>query len=84
MHRRYLQNTLEQFAYFFVTQMAFVTVLPSEALHMTPIFAVQFLVGRLLFWRGYLRNPAFRSLGLTMNHVNMFVLFYVVFRVVTG
>jgi uncharacterized MAPEG superfamily protein len=80
MHRRYLQNTLEQFAYFFVAQMALVTLLPATALHLTPIFAVQFLVGRLIFWRGYLTNPAYRSLGLTMNHSNLLVLGYVLFR----
>ena len=84
MHRKYLQNTLEQFGYFFVTQMALVTLLPATALHLTPIFAVQFLVGRLLFWRGYLRNPAYRSFGLAMNHPNLLVLGYVLFRVVTG
>ena len=84
IHRRYLQNTLEQFAYFFVVQMALVTLLPADALHLTPVFAVQFLVGRLLFWRGYVVNPAYRSLGLALNHPNMLVLGYVLFRVVTG
>ncbi len=84
MHRRYLQNTLEQFSYFFVTQMALVTLLPATALHLTPIFALQFLLGRLLFWRGYLKTPAWRSFGLPMNHPNMFVLLYVIFRLVAG
>ena len=84
MHRRYLQNTLEQFTYFFITQMALVTVIPATALHLVPVFCVQFLVGRLLFWRGYLQKPSYRSLGLTMNHVNLLVLIYVVYRVVAG
>ncbi len=84
LHRRYLQNTLEQFCYFFITQMALVTVLPATALHLVPLFCVQFLIGRLLFWRGYLANPAYRSFGLAMNHVNLLVLAYVIFRVVGG
>lgn len=84
MHRRYLQNTLEQFAYFFVVQLALVTVLPATALHLVPLLCVQFLVGRLVFWRGYLRNPAYRAFGLTLNHVNLLFLGYVVYRVVAG
>lgn len=84
MHRRYLQNTLEQFAYFFITQMALVTVLPATALHLIPIFAIQFLLARLIFWRGYVTNPAHRALGLTMNHVNLLVLGYVIFQVLSG
>jgi uncharacterized MAPEG superfamily protein len=84
LHRRYLQNTLEQFTYFFITQMALVTLLPATALHLTPIFAIQFLVGRILFWRGYLANPAYRTLGLMMNHPNMLVLGYVIFRVISS
>lgn len=84
MHRRYLQNTLEQFAYFFVVQMALVTLLPATALHLTPILCVQFLLGRLLFWRGYLKNPAYRAFGLTLNHVNLLALAYVLYRVVAG
>ncbi len=84
MHRRYLLNTLEQFLYFFIVQMGLATVLPATALHLIPIYAVFFLVARLVFWMGYFRNPAYRSFGLTMMHPNMFLLLYILYRVVTG
>lgn len=82
IHRRYLLNTLEQFAYFFITQLAFVTIIDSDKLHIIPTLAVLFFVSRMIFWKWYFINSAYRGLGLTMNNVNILILFYVIFHVI--
>ena len=82
IHRRYIQNTVEQLAIFVPTQLALVTLLPADRLALIPAWATLFLVARLTFWLGYLRNPALRSLGMTMHHPNLLALGYVLVQAV--
>ena len=74
MHRRVLQNTLEQFAYFVPTQLALATWLPADRMLVVPVWCCLFLLARLLFWQGYLKNPSYRSFGFMMMHPNILVL----------
>jgi len=67
VHCRVLQNSLEQFIISFVLQLATTTWLSESQMRVIPIIVLLFLVGRILFWKGYL-DPAFghtkRSYGL--------------------
>ena len=82
VHRRYMQNTLEQLSIFIPTQLALVTLLPDDRLALIPVWAILFLFARVAFWIGYLRNPAMRSFGMLMTHPNMLALGYVLFQAV--
>lgn len=77
MHRRYMQNTVEQITIFVPTQLALATVLPDDRLALIPAWAILFLLARFTFWVGYLINSVFRSVGMMMTFPNMFALFYV-------
>lgn len=62
IHGRVLQNTLEQLVVSFLSQLSASTWLEPRQMNAIPIVVTLFVVGRLLFWRGYL-NPG-------MNHTN--------------
>lgn len=70
VHARVLQNTLEQFVMSFVSQLVLSTWLDASQMMIIPIIVVLFVVGRIIFWIGYL-NPAHnrtdRALGLPMS-----------------
>lgn len=83
LHRRYMQNTVEQLALFIPTQLALATLLPPDRLALIPAWSLLFLVARVTFWLGYLSNPALRSLGMSMHHANLLALVYVLTRAVT-
>ena len=57
-----LQNTVEQFVVSFVAQVATSTWLSASQMMTIPIVVVLFVVGRLVYWRGYL-NPAYNRTG---------------------
>jgi len=61
-----LQNTVEQFIMSFVAQLIFCTWLDASQMTLIPIVVVLFVVGRFLFWIGYLipmHNRMYRALG---------------------
>lgn len=62
VHVRVLQNTVEQFVVSFVAQVATSTWLSASQMMTIPIVVVLFVVGRLVYWRGYL-NPAYNRTG---------------------
>ncbi len=82
--RRYLQNTMEQFMIFFVVMLGFTTISPQEALVIVPVQAVMFLIARIFFLNGYLKKPEYRGLWSGISHVNLLIMFYVIFKVITG
>lgn len=83
LHRRYMQNTVEQLLIFIPTQLALVTLLPADRLAVIPVWAVLFLVARILFWTGYVKNPMYRSLGIMMIVPNQFAALFVLFQLMT-
>ncbi|MEG4147585.1 MAPEG family protein [Microcoleus sp. Pol12B5] len=74
---RYLSNTLEQFVLFFVGSLILSTFLDTYSIKLMPILAILFVLGRMAFWIGYLKEPielAF-CLGVTL-YPNIAVLIY--------
>jgi len=70
IHVRVLNNTMEQFILNFVGQLIASTYLEPSQMAVIPIVNVLFIVGRILFWRGYLdksSNHTNRSMGLPLS-----------------
>jgi uncharacterized MAPEG superfamily protein len=86
VHSRYIQNTLEQLVLFVVGTAALSTYLDAHTARILPALTVVFVVARLAFWRGYLRDPMARSLGMAGTFVVNFAVFAAViyFTVRTG
>ena len=81
LHRRYMQNTVEQVLIFVPTQLALATLVPAEHLALIPVWAMLFLIARIVFWVGYIKNPMYRSLGVMMIVPNQFAVLYILFQV---
>jgi uncharacterized MAPEG superfamily protein len=62
-----IRNTVEQFLVNAGLQLILSTYLTPGTMHVIPIFTCLFLVGRVLFWVGYLRSPVQRSLGMAIS-----------------
>lgn len=56
IHCRVMQNHLEQLVWFGICLLALSTLLRPAELHLLPILAGVFCLGRLLYWWGYLRE----------------------------
>ena len=63
---RVQMNTLEQFA-LFLPLLWISTMLPIEMPYIAPAFGLVWVVGRILYMRGYLADPAKRSLGFNIG-----------------
>lgn len=70
-----LQNTLEQVVLALAVHMISAAVLPSAWLPAVPAAAVLFAAGRLLFWVGYRRGAAARSMGFALTFYPSVALF---------
>ena len=86
VHVRVLQNTLEQFVISFVLQLATATWINSSQMMIIPIIAMLFVVGRVLFWIGYL-DPSFgrtnRSYGLPLTQFpSVFMFIFCLYKLV--
>ncbi len=62
-----LQNTLEQSVLAFLVYLAWAARMPATTLSVIPLAAAAFFVGRVLFFAGYEKGPAARSLGFTLS-----------------
>lgn len=60
---RFIQNTIEQFVVYFVANAALALYALSIHAKLVPVFAVTFLVARVLYWWGYHYNSYVRSFG---------------------
>lgn len=80
----YTENTLQQFVLFFVATMALSTFLDDGAsMRVVPILTIIFVLARIVFWVGYLRDPILRSPGMAATGAPIIVtLAYVVYRIV--
>jgi len=65
VNQRYLQNTLEQFALHLVA--LFAIAADGSAMRLLPGLAACFVLGRLLFWLGYRRDPMKRGPGFSLT-----------------
>lgn len=83
IHARYTQNTLEQLVIFVLVTGAMSTFLDAGSIQLVPILTVAFVVGRVLFWVGYLVHPMYRTPGMAINFmVNGTALLYVLYRTI--
>jgi len=64
---RYNQNTLEQTVLAAIAWMGLALALPHGMLALIPAMAIAFIVGRALFWIGYLIAPVARAFGLGLS-----------------
>jgi len=65
--RRYNLNTLEQTVLAAIAWLGLALALPHAQLRLIPAMAVSFLIGRVLFFAGYMIAPAGRALGLGLT-----------------
>ena len=65
--QRYNQNTLEQVVLAAIAWAGLALALPHEKLTLIPAMGVVFIIGRALFWIGYLIAPVARALGMGLS-----------------
>jgi uncharacterized MAPEG superfamily protein len=63
INTRFILNTFEQFAAYFVANAGLSLFCPAEEARSLIILTTLFLLGRILFWIGYHRNPYLRAFG---------------------
>lgn len=81
VHIRYTQNTLEQLVLFVIVLLALSTYLDGESIRLLPVLTGAFVVGRVLFWVGYLIHPLYRSPGVVFGFlINGLSLIYILYR----
>jgi hypothetical protein len=64
---RYNQNTLEQTVLAAIAWTGLALAVPHERLSLIPALAILFVVGRALFWIGYLIAPWGRAIGFALT-----------------
>jgi len=62
---RVANNTLEQFAIFFVATLALAASLDGKAVKIVGAAAITFVIMRLAFWIGYRIKPDYRAFGFS-------------------
>lgn len=62
-----LQNTLEQAVLAIPVHVAWATVMPATWHLAVPAAAILFVIGRILFWRGYAHGAPARALGFSLT-----------------
>lgn len=65
--RRYNLNTLEQTVLAAIAWLGLALALPHAQLRLIPVMAISFLIGRVLFFAGYLIAPVGRAFGLGLT-----------------
>jgi hypothetical protein len=63
INTRFILNTVEQFILYFIAQSGLCIYAPIEEARTIPILTALFLLGRILFWIGYHKNPYLRAFG---------------------
>lgn len=64
---RVLANTVEQTLIFVLSGVALIALVPVEQLGAVPSLAVLFVVARMVFWLGYLRQALLRAPGMSLT-----------------
>ena len=67
LQKNFLTNTLEQFVVFLVSTLVLITYLQGEEMRLVPLYAMTFIVGRVLFRIGYGIAFYYRSWGMMVN-----------------
>lgn len=67
INTRFILNTFEQFTAYFIAHCGLALYSPPNEARTLPILTALFLLGRLLFWVGYHRNPLLRAFGFGLT-----------------
>lgn len=67
IHQRYIRNTTEQLVMHVIGQFVLCTYLTSQSLVIIPVCSVLFVIGRMTFWVGYIREPLKRIFGFMIT-----------------
>ena len=82
---RYLGNTHEQLLVHMITNMGMCVLLPGKFLHLVPLNALLFVLGRFMFWAGYHIDPLYRNPGFALTEFpTLAQLVYCAFRLIKG
>lgn len=83
INARVSQNTLEQNFFFLIGTLALSTIVPLHYLQVVWACAITFVIGRVLFWAGYHKNPLYRAPGLSsVAYMNLGIILYVLYHLV--
>ncbi|MEG6509433.1 MAPEG family protein [Methyloligella sp. 2.7D] len=63
INTRFILNTFEQFTAYFIAHCALAIYSPPEEARTVVILTALFVLGRILFWIGYHKNPYLRAFG---------------------
>lgn len=67
INSRFILNTFEQFTAYFIAHAAMSLYAPAEEARAMPILTALFVLGRVLFWIGYHKNPYLRAFGFGLT-----------------
>ena len=83
INTRFILNTFEQFTAYLVAIAVVALYSPAEEARALPVLTLLFLLGRILFWIGYHKNPYVRAFGfgLTFYPTAAVYIWYVLFIV---
>lgn len=80
-----LQNTLEQAVLAVAVHSAWAVAMPAAWLGAVPAAVALFVIGRVLFWRGYGKGAAARSLGFALTfYPSLLMLLAIIVYLVRG
>ena len=80
-----LQNTLEQSVLALAVHASWAAAMPQTWQAAVPAAAILFVLGRVLFWRGYARGAPARALGFALTfYPSVLMLLLVVGRLASG
>jgi hypothetical protein len=85
INTRFILNTMEQFVLFLVGISGIALYAPLTEAHSLPILTTLFLLGRILFWFGYHKNPYLRAFGFGITFYPTVAMFaWLLIRIFTG
>lgn len=85
INTRFVLNTVEQFILLLVGLSGISLYVPVSEARTVPILAALFLIGRILFWVGYHKNPYLRAFGFGLTFYPTVVVFmWLIVRIVFG
>lgn len=85
INTRFILNTTEQFILFIVGLAGIALYAPHMEGHSIPILTSLFLIGRVLFWYGYHKNPYLRAFGFGLTfYPTCGVFMWLLIRMFTG
>jgi len=67
INTKFILNTFEQFTAYFIANAGLAMYCPIEEARTLPILTGLFVVGRILFWVGYHKNPYLRAFGFGVS-----------------